>query len=140
MDTTGQNGGCFCLVLLVFVFTLNHFVCLAFLTALMPNFLHNFFLLTSNVSRSSCWHADLYESFASPRMICSADFCTLSMLILSATVRLECQTGTANSDFDQFVAISSPTGDGNICYSHIVVGSRYCLHQLVLTIQQLSIY
>ena len=35
-------------------------------------------------------------------------------------------------DFDQFVAISSPTGDGNTYYSHIFVGSRYCLHHLVM--------
>ena len=40
----------------------------------MPNFLHNFYLLTSNVSRLGYWQSDLYESYSSSRIFYNADF------------------------------------------------------------------
>ena len=72
MPSIRVDGGCCC-----------HF----WLPLCQKKLLHKFCHLTSNVSRLRYWHADLYDSYSSPGIICNADLVRA----------LECQTGTANS-------------------------------------------
>ena len=59
LDKTGQNLGCFCLVTVTLVLTLNQLLCLGCFKYLDANLLHSFFLLSSRVARLQVSNADL---------------------------------------------------------------------------------